>query len=64
MADYGQQLKEKSLYITLNSTEKLHVKRFFTDKKGQPVLMLHGSIENGKIFYSSSGKGLAPYLAH
>ena len=25
--------------------------------------MLHGSIENGKIFYSSSGKGLAPFLA-
>ena len=25
--------------------------------------MVHGSIENGKIFYSSSGKGLAPYLA-
>ncbi|MTI19520.1 alpha/beta fold hydrolase [Fulvivirga sp. RKSG066] len=25
--------------------------------------MLHGSIENGRIFYSKSGKGLAPYLA-
>lgn len=25
--------------------------------------MLHGSIENGRVFYSSSGKGLAPYLA-
>lgn len=28
-----------------------------------PVLLIHGSIENGKIFYSSSGKGLAPFLA-
>lgn len=28
-----------------------------------PVLLVHGSIENGKIFYSTSGKGLAPYLA-
>lgn len=28
-----------------------------------PVLLVHGSIENGKIFYSGSGKGLAPYLA-
>lgn len=25
--------------------------------------MLHGAIENGRIFYSDSGRGLAPYLA-
>ena len=25
--------------------------------------MLHGAIENGRIFYSESGRGLAPYLA-
>ena len=25
--------------------------------------MLHGAIENGRIFYSGSGRGLAPYLA-
>ena len=28
-----------------------------------PVLLVHGSIESGKIFYSSSGKGFAPFLA-
>lgn len=44
-------------------TEVLHLKRFYTNENGTPVLLLHGSIENGKIFYSSSGKGLAPYLA-
>ncbi len=27
------------------------------------VLMLHGAIENGRIFYSDSGKGLGPFLA-
>lgn len=27
------------------------------------VLMLHGAIENGKIFHSRSGKGLGPFLA-
>jgi len=59
----GQKLTEESLYIAINNTEKLHLKRFFNDKMGQPVVMLHGSIENGKIFYSSSGKGLAPFLA-
>ncbi len=25
--------------------------------------MLHGAVENGKIFYSDSGRGLAPFLA-
>ena len=28
-----------------------------------PVLMLHGAIEDGRIFYSKSGKGLASTLA-
>ena len=45
MTDNGQQLKEESLYISLNKTEKLHLKRFFTDKKGQPILMLHGTAD-------------------
>ncbi|GAA5217360.1 alpha/beta fold hydrolase [Corallincola platygyrae] len=31
-------------------------------KKGA-VLFIHGSIENGRIFYSNSGRGLACYLA-
>ncbi len=35
--------------------------------KGQsafpPILLIHGSIENGKIFFSKSGKGYAPFLA-
>lgn len=30
---------------------------------GKPILLIHGSIENGKIFFSKSGKGLAPFLA-
>jgi pimeloyl-ACP methyl ester carboxylesterase len=30
---------------------------------GPPCFLLHGGVENGKIFYSESGKGLAPYLA-
>ncbi len=28
-----------------------------------PVLMLHGSVENGRVFYTPSGKGLGPFLA-
>lgn len=30
---------------------------------GVPVLMIHGALENGLIFYTESGKGLACYLA-
>lgn len=51
-----------SHYISLGN-KTLQVKRFFVDSDGPPVLMLHGSMENGRIFYSKSMKGLAPYLA-
>lgn len=68
-------MKEESIFIQMdaetkssanshqNIPETLHIKRFYTDDSAPPVLMIHGSIENGRIFYSSSGKGLAPYLA-
>jgi len=37
----------------------------FTPKEGNgiPVLLIHGSIEDSRIFYSASGKGFAPFLA-
>lgn len=56
-------IKEESIFIKLNRTVQLHLKRFYNDEKGEPVLMLHGSIENSRIFYSASQKGFAPYLA-
>lgn len=33
------------------------------DGHGPAVLMLHGMMSNGRVFYSQSGKGLAPWLA-
>jgi predicted alpha/beta hydrolase len=33
------------------------------DGHGPAVLMLHGMMSNGRVFYSRSGKGLAPWLA-
>jgi len=30
---------------------------------GQAILLIHGAIENSRIFYNEKGKGLAPYLA-
>jgi predicted alpha/beta hydrolase len=33
------------------------------NEKGPAILLVHGAIENGRIFYNEKGKGLAPYLA-
>jgi len=55
-------MKQQSHFIN-DGDHRLHIRRIFGDTKGQPVLMLHGTIENGKIFYTDKGKGLACYLA-
>ncbi|MEC7119468.1 MAG: alpha/beta fold hydrolase [Pseudomonadota bacterium] len=56
-------LHTESLWITLNPTDQLHLKRIYANPQGQPVFMLHGSVGSGNIFYSKSLKGLAPFLA-
>ncbi|MCC9166813.1 alpha/beta fold hydrolase [Pontibacter harenae] len=56
-------MQQESIYIPVTPTDTLHLKRFYTDKGGAPVFLVHGSIENGHIFYSKSGKGFAPFLA-
>jgi predicted alpha/beta hydrolase len=43
--------------------ETLHLQRIFSDRTGPAIFMLHGSLGNGRVFYSQSAKGLAPYLA-
>lgn len=56
-------LKQESFYLPVNEKESLHLKRIYQNESGPPVFLLHGSIENGRIFYSESGKGFAPFLA-
>jgi pimeloyl-ACP methyl ester carboxylesterase len=53
---------QQSLYLSQNN-HTLHIRNINTSTNGIPVLMFHGSIENGKIFYTESGKGFACYLA-
>lgn len=62
----------QSHYIPVQQTDtgtgkvvdQLHLMRIYNPENiGLPVFMLHGSIENGRIFYSSNNKGLAPFLA-
>jgi predicted alpha/beta hydrolase len=57
-------IRQQSIPVLLASGEILNLERFRVDDSGPPVLMLHGAIENGRIFYSGSGKGLAPFLAN
>lgn len=55
--------QNESTFLPINEKDRLHIKRWYTDTKGPAVLLIHGSIENGRIFYSENGKGFAPYLA-
>ncbi len=43
--------------------DELHLRHLWAASTGPPVLFVHGSIENGRVFYSNSGRGLAPFLA-
>jgi len=55
--------QQSSTYLDL-AQYQLHIRRLLPFGTGHaPVLMLHGAIENGRIFYSRSGKGLGCYLA-
>lgn len=51
--------------VPIGAGPQLHLKRICEDKfsPGPPVFMLHGLAEDGKIFYSARGRGLAWYLA-
>lgn len=55
---------QQSVFIKLDAEQTLHLRRIADDKaRGPVVLFLHGAVENGKIFYTESNKGLAPFLA-
>ena len=49
-------LRYSSLFCQLDGPHKLHVKRIRGDSVGKPALMLHGMVENGRIFYQESGR--------
>jgi pimeloyl-ACP methyl ester carboxylesterase len=42
-------------------TSKVH--RFYTKKGNTPIFFIHGYFEDGRIFFTKKGKGLASYLA-
>ena len=50
-------INAESYFINVNREDRLHLKRLYSREDAVPLLMLHGSIENGGIFYSKSLKG-------
>jgi pimeloyl-ACP methyl ester carboxylesterase len=55
-------INQESLFLP-QGEHQLHLRHIWKKKGGIPVFMLHGVIENGLIFYTKNGKGLACYLA-
>lgn len=54
-----------SHHLKMPQGHSLHIKEFVPEdanKREIPIVFIHGAIENGKIFYSDSGKGLVPFL--
>ncbi|GIU04463.1 alpha/beta hydrolase [Shewanella sp. c952] len=57
--------QQKSLFVPYNHGH-LHLRQLLPanpDMSKPPLLMLHGAMSNGRVFYSESGKGLGCYLA-
>ena len=57
-------ISQQSLFIE-NDDHRIHMRYISPSQATElpPVLMLHGAIEDGRIFYSKSGKGLACTIA-
>ncbi len=55
-------MQQESLFISFQDYQ-LHLRHISVKDGGVPVLMVHGAVENGKIFYTNSGKGLGSFLA-
>lgn len=55
----------ESLFVSPEENCQLHVMSISdsSQKHSTPILMIHGMMEDGRIFYHRSGKGLASYLA-
>lgn len=56
-------MRAESLFVPLNIQQQLHLKHLQGAPDGPVIFMLHGAVENSRIFYSDSGKGLGWFLA-
>lgn len=60
----ASKLQQESLFLPIPEAPdaRLHVRHIHRGKAGVPVFLLHGAIEDSRVFCSGSGKGLAPFL--
>lgn len=54
---------QESIFVPLNLNQRLHMHHLQGSPEGPVAFLIHGAIENGRIFYSQSGKGFAWHLA-
>lgn len=58
-------ISQSSIYLPYRDGQ-LHLRQLLPaapDFSKTPILMLHGAMSNGRVFYSQSGRGLGCYLA-
>ncbi|MEJ6473267.1 alpha/beta fold hydrolase [Pseudoalteromonas piscicida] len=57
-------IDQQSLLIDIEDGHQLHLRYIAKPNSNGPIVFfMHGAVENGKIFYTESNKGLAPFLA-
>lgn len=57
-------LKDENLFVKIDEHNQLGIKYIYKEGHDkEPIILIHGSAENGRIFYSKSLKGFAPFLA-
>lgn len=57
-------VEQQSIHFPISDGHFLHLRYIYpVGKAGDAVFFMHGAVENGKIFYTESNKGLAPFLA-
>jgi predicted alpha/beta hydrolase len=60
------QVRQESRHVRLEGGESIHLRRIAPAGAGTDhpaAVLVHGMVENGRVFYSPSDKGLAPFLA-
>jgi len=56
-------INTSDLFVTTKDDSQIFIKRLQNSSSKIPLLLVHGSMENGRIFYSQSLKGFAPFMA-
>ncbi|MFC4158085.1 alpha/beta fold hydrolase [Chitinimonas lacunae] len=62
-ASLDEAVEQESLFIDVDGGDRLHLRRIRTGSAGPALLLIHGAISNGRVFYSERGRGLGPWLA-